>query len=382
MTRDYQIIDADGHTIEPPDMWQRFMPKKYHDRIPRLAKDPMGGDAWEFQRGAPPMPIGLVTTPGKTYEQFHWYGSTYDTIHPGCFLGPDRIKAMDVDGVDATVLYPSQRTMKYFMNNEDDNFHQAGIEAYNNWLHDEYCATDHGRLVSLAQIANLGIEQSVSELRDAKRRGFSGVIISAWPSGAAKLSTDDDPFWEAAEDAGIPVHIHVGVQTASRKEAGSALRAANETGGKFGLPSLATMGGGIAGFSQTIADIIYSELLDRYPMLQLVGVEVGAGWVPCLLEHMDDHYWRNRHWVGSKLKMLPSEYFHRNWRITFIREPFAVANRHAIGVKNMMWSTDFPHHRCDWPYSRRIIEEMFLKVPLPEKEDIVCNNAKELYKLG
>jgi hypothetical protein len=129
MTREHKIISADAHTIEPPDMWARYMPERFHDRIPRLVKDPMGGDAWEFERGAPPMPIGLVSTPGKTYEQFHWYGSTYDGINQGCFLGAERLKEQDMDGVDAEVLFPSQRTIKYFMSNEDDDFHQAGIEA-------------------------------------------------------------------------------------------------------------------------------------------------------------------------------------------------------------------------------------------------------------
>lgn len=381
MARTYKIINADGHTIEPPDMWQRYVPKKYHDRIPRIVKDPKGGDAWEMVRGAPPMPIGIVTTPGKTYEQFHWYGSTYDTINPGCFRGQDRLKEMAVDGVDAEVLYPSQRTMRYFMNNEDDGFHQAGIEAYNTWLRDEFCAADLERLVPLAQVPNLGIEQSITTLRDAKKRGFRGVILSTWPSGGEKMSKDDEPFWAAAEEEQVPVHIHVGIQSIKR-EAGSAKKAAESVGGKWGLPDLASMGGGIAGISGTIAELIYSELFDRHPKLQMLGVETGAAWVPALLEHMDDHYWRNRHWCNSRLQMLPSEYFHRNWRVTFIREPFAVANRHAIGVENMMWSTDYPHHRCDWPYSRRLIEEMFMNVPLNEKRAIVCENARSLYRLG
>ncbi len=362
MPHHYRVINADGHALEPPDMWQRFVPKKYHDRIPRLVKDPMGGDAWELERGAAPMPIGLVTTPGKTYEQFHWYGSTYSTINAGCFEGKARVKEQDTDGVDAEVLYPSQRTIKYFTMNEDDGFHQAGIEAYNNWVKDEFCAADPARLIALAQIPNLGVEKSVETLREAKKRGYRGVIISSWPSGGEKLSKADEPFWAAAEQDQMPIHIHVSVNAAKRQK-GTAKDAAEQVGGKGGLPNMATMGGGIAGVSQTIADLIYSELFDRYPNLQMLGVETGAGWVPSFLEHMDDHYWRNRHWTKCNLKMLPSEYFHRNWHVTFIREPFAVANRHAIGITNMMWSTDYPHHRCDWPYSRRLIDEMFLNAP-------------------
>jgi predicted TIM-barrel fold metal-dependent hydrolase len=97
---------------------------------------------------------------------------------------------------------------------------------------------------------------------------------------------------------------------------------------------------------------------------------------------MDDHWWRNRVWTKSQLKMLPSEYFRRNWMTTFIREPFAVQNRHWIGVKNMMFSTDYPHHRHDWPYSRRVIEESMIGVPADERHAMICGNAVELYKLA
>jgi len=134
--------------------------------------------------------------------------------------------------------------------------------------------------------------------------------------------------------------------------------------------------------SQFMSKFIYSGLFDRFPGLQMVAVECGVGWIPHFLEHMDDHYWRNRTWTKSALRMLPSEYFRRNWKATFIREPFAVATRHWIGIDNMMWSTDYPHHRHDWPYSRRIIEDSMGGVPETERRRMVCENARELYKLG
>lgn len=379
MTRTYRIVSADTHTIEPPDMWQRYLPGEYASRAPRVVKDPEGGDAWELQRGAPPMPIGLVTVPGLRYEEFRWYGATYDSIKPGCFLGKPRLEEQDEDGIDAEVLFPSQRTMIYFMANEDDGFHEAGLDAYNTWILEEYAAADPERLVPMAQMPNLGVDASVAALRDAKRRGFRGVVISAWPSGGASLSRDDDPFWAAAEDEHMPVHVHGGISSFAQRRAGNASAAARFAGG---LPDLHVMGGAVAQFSGTVAEIVYSGLFDRFPRLTIVGVEVGASWVPASLEHMDDHYWRNRVWTGTHLELMPSEYFKRNMKVTFIREPFAVRSRHVIGLGSMMWSTDYPHHRCDWPYSRRVIDEMFLGVPEDERHRIVCGNAVELYGLG
>jgi len=87
---DYRIISADGHVIEPPGMWEKYLPKQFRERAPRLVKDPEGGDAWELVPGAPPMPIGLVVSEGpwgRRYEDNRWYGCTYDTIRQGAFSG-------------------------------------------------------------------------------------------------------------------------------------------------------------------------------------------------------------------------------------------------------------------------------------------------------
>ena len=95
-------------------MWERYLPKKFQDRAPRVVKDPKGGDAWQFFPDVPPAAIGMVTTAGQRYEEMHWYGSTYETINKGCWDGKARVEEMLFDGVDAEVLYPSQRTMMYW----------------------------------------------------------------------------------------------------------------------------------------------------------------------------------------------------------------------------------------------------------------------------
>ena len=381
---DYRIISADGHVIEPPDLWQRHLPARFHSRMPRLVKDPLGGDAWELVPGAPPMPLGLVTNAGewgKRYEDNGWYGWSYDDIRAGAFDGKERLREQDIDGVDAEVIYPSQRTMGTFMAQEDDDYHLAGLEAYNTWLATDFNAVDPARLLGLAQMPATDTATAVKWLREAKGAGFRGVILSAYPSGGAELSADDDPFWEAAEHEAMPVHIHSGLTHAGKRKAGAgaALQTAKA---QFGaLPGLQQMGGAVAGASEWLSRFIFSGIFDRYPGLQMAAVECGAGWLPHFLEHMDDHWWRNRVWTKSTLRELPSEYFRRNWKVTFIREPFAVQTRHWIGVKNLMWSTDYPHHRHDWPYSRRVIEESFLGVPDDEKHAMVCGNAMTFYQL-
>jgi predicted TIM-barrel fold metal-dependent hydrolase len=384
MARNYRIISADGHTLEPPEMWERYLPEEFHkDHLPRVVKDEYGGDSW-LAPGGHPSPVGLVATGGQRYEEFRWSGGTYKSMVPGTYDGKARISEMEFDGVDAEVLFPSNspKTVSYFANHKDPEVHEAGIEAYNTWMLEDFASADPERLIATAMIPQRGIDRSVEALHQAKARGFRTIYLQTFPSGGAKLSRDDDPFWATAEELDMPINIHLMIQPSYRnlpEEVRAKVPDPFAPGAK--LPDLISMGGAIGQFSGTIAEFIYSGLFDRFPKLQLVGTEVGASWVPGLLEHMDDHYWRNRTWTGIKLEFLPSEYFRRNWKVTFIREPFAVRVRHSVGVKNMMWSTDYPHHRHDVPYSRRVIEEMFLDVPSDEKSAIIALNAVELYKL-
>ena len=48
----------------------------------------------------------------------------------------------------------------------------------------------------------------------------------------------------------------------------------------------------------------------------------------------------------------------------------------------MAWSTDFPHHGNDWPYSRRVVNEMFEGVPAAERYEICAGNMVRLYGLS
>src|SRR3989440_6214864 len=175
----FRLISADSHVVEAPDLWEKWLKKESLPRAPKLVKDSDGGDAWQYRPGTPPVPLGLVTTyPGRTYDKFKWTGAKYGEVNAGAHHGPTRLREQEVDGVDAEVLYPSQRTMRHFMLDDDDEFHRAGIEAYNNWMAKEFMAADSSRLIGLAQMPNVGVEAMIAELRRAKSMGMRGVILS------------------------------------------------------------------------------------------------------------------------------------------------------------------------------------------------------------
>lgn len=366
----YRIISADAHVVEAPDLWERYLPAQFQDRAPKLVKDEEGGDAWSFN-GGPPEPIGLVTKAGIELEKLRWTGARYDSVHPGCFSGKGRLDAMDADGVDAEVIYPPQRTTLWFMMNPDRDFHRAGIEAYNRWVLEDWQGADPARLIPQAQIPNLGIDEAVECARRAKAEGFRGVVISVWPSGGDTITDADDPFWAVCQELGLPVSIHERISPGTP-----------QPGPRTRTPKLIS-GMGAAGLSmgQHISSIVFSEVFDRYPELQMVSVETGAGWVPFLMEQMDDRYWRNRTWAGSHLENPPSHYIRNNWYFTFITDLSGIQQRGQVGVDRLMWSTDFPHHGNDWPRSRWTIEQQFAGVPEDEKQKMICSNAARLFRL-
>jgi len=369
--REYRLIDADCHTVEPPHIWDRWLPKQFHDRAPKLVKDDEGGDAWQFDPGGPLMYIGLVATPGMRFEDIKWKGYTYESVRKGCWDGKARLEDMDFDGVDAEFIYPSQRTMFHFMGKEDRDFHRAGVQAYNDYMHEEFCSVDPERLFSLAQMPNLGVDEMIAEMKRCKKKGARGVIITTWPSGDDDIGPEDDRFFAAAQEMGMPVSIHINIQ---RKRTPKPI-----IEGPAAIANMALCG--MLNFPPIMCELIMSGVFDRYPKLKIVGVETEVGWIPEMLEQIDNFYWRNRAHTGVQIKQIPSFYFHQNFVCTFITDRTGIRNRHAIGVKNMAWSTDYPHHGCDWPYSRKVAGEMFEDVPANEVYEICAGNMVDIYEL-
>jgi predicted TIM-barrel fold metal-dependent hydrolase len=79
---------------------------------------------------------------------------------------------------------------------------------------------------------------------------------------------------------------------------------------------------------------------------------------------------------------MPSAYFHRNVLLTFIDEQVGLQRmRDVLGVKNIMWSTDFPHPVTSWPNSKKIVAEQFENIPADERELILSGNATRVWNL-
>ena len=367
----YRLIDCDQHVIEPPDLWDRYLDKRYRSKAPKLVKDEDGGDAWNL--GGAVESLGLVAAMNQTPRTLKWTGVRYEDMHPGIIDWKGRLELMDQDGVDAAVFFPPQRTMIYFIHQklEDAGFSLAGMQAYNDFI-SEWCGNRPERLGAVWQMPATCVDDAVAELERAKAAGAVGVGLGTWPSGEGLLSREDDKFWARAEELSMPIHVHIGLTPPTHQTKRVAAK-------KGGAPQLVMFATTMSRMPTLFAELIFNEVFERFPGLVIVGGEVGAGWVPFFKQEIDDRYRRNRYWCEVNLSMLPSDYYERNCKVGVVNDQFGVQHCDAVGVETMMWCSDFPHHITDWPHSRYLINSMAQGVDAGKRRKIFCENAGRLY---
>jgi hypothetical protein len=113
-----------------------------------------------------------------------------------------------------------------------------------------------------------------------------------------------------------------------------------------------------------------------------VATEWETGWVAQFLQRLDWSIHRvSAHIIPAEVTEAGSFYFHRNFRMTFEDDAVGIKTRHEIGVKNLMWGSDFPHHDSTFPRSQDVLDEIFEGVPDEDRYAITVGNVKELYRL-
>lgn len=367
----YNVISSDDHVEEPKDTWQARVPARLRDRAPKVVRV-ADGDAWEVN-GVRGKTIGLEAQAGKKFEEYKPSGESYDTIRKGSYDPHERIKDMDIDGVDAQTIFPNVGLGVFGM--EDTELQFACIRAYNDFL-SEFCSIDPARLIGIGLIPTDDVEVGKKEVEHvAKLPGMRGVMLPTYPRGEPLNSASYDPIWAAAQDLNLPVHVHL--RTGDRRTA--ALFGAGAAKLRGAVPALLNVAS-LANY-EALSQIIFGGVLELFPKLKFVSVEGNIGWLGYFLEKSDRTYKRHRHWTRLDLPKLPSEYFYRQVYATFIEDKIGIKIRHDIGLDNLMWSSDYPHTDTTWPNSRQYIEDTFKGVPEDEKYKIVAGNAKKVYNL-
>lgn len=380
MAREYRVVSADSHLEISPERWTPRVPAKYRDRAPRLVKLADGGDGIVVE-GRPTYVLGLAIT-GRPYAEHSPSGMRYEGA-PGAGAPEQRVREQDQDGVDAEVLYTTSGNASFWRGIRDDPTYRAVVHAYNEFLAEEYCAAAPDRLIGMGIMPETGVDDAVGEIEYCSSAGLKGVVLNAFPSGKTYPTAEDDRFWAAAVDLGMAVTAHVGF----RPPEGPVFKYAKEPPGVTlrGDPIRVMMRFG--GAASSAVQLTMAGVFDRYPRLRIYWAETMIGWLPYALVQVDDIYERSRHWAErlfgiEPLARRPSEYLRDHCWWGFLRDPVGVRVCREYAVNNVMWANDFPHSAGDWPYSSRVIEEIFDGVPEGDRRRMLAGNAVEFFHLS
>lgn len=219
-----------------------------------------------------------------------------------------RKAAMDQDGFDAQLLLPDSLPFLYEIN------HSLGplmATAYNARLAEAIAGEP--RFIGAAWLYLPDMDEALAELARAAAAGLRAVKING---GFADEDIDGEELWplyEAAEALDLPILLQP-IERAFEDQTGHPwlIGADRYSGMRF----LASTLGFPFTYMQSIARLIFSGTLDRFPKLRFAFLKAGAGWVPYLRERLDrqaEHRSFRSHAMkkGFKLQRRPSEYFDR-----------------------------------------------------------------------
>ena len=206
------IIDADGHILEPADTWEKYIDPAYRDRALRITEH----DGKEFLelngKRSQFFDVRILTrlgAMGKSAEELAEMGDQpYPGIAPFGSIDPkERVALLDQEGLAKAILYPSLG-LTWECELDDAELSLAYARAYNRWICD-FCSDSGGRLIAAAHISLADPNEAAAELERSARAGAKGAFLAPYTlTRIPHAHPDHDPFWAKAEEMGIPVAIH------------------------------------------------------------------------------------------------------------------------------------------------------------------------------
>ena len=390
------FISSDGHLEVLPERWRDRVPKKYRDDAPRTITLPDGGDAL-FIEGVPPhKSTAADLRSGLKPGEWQPFGLKVMNI-AGTGPPEQRLDEQDQEGMAAEILFPNMQAGPVFWRNiKDDDAYKATVRAYNDWLGEEYCSVDRERLIGLGVIPWTNCEDAIAEMEHCAKLGLRGVLLGIYPGGYRYPSELDDPFWEAAVSMKMPLTVHVGLNSDVFRGGGGARKEQPE----FWYPNrdpemLKNAGRAVVGWASihgnspatSLAPLILSGTFDRHPDLKIFFAETRLGWVPFWMENADVQYERHGPYSERLLGFEPvkrgnvSDYVREHIYFSVQNERVAIELRAHMGVEHVMYATDFPHFECEWPNSRKFIEQIYYDVPEDERLKMLGGNVIEYFGL-
>jgi predicted TIM-barrel fold metal-dependent hydrolase len=376
----YTRISADCHIDLPwipPDLFTANASAALKDRMPYVAEGP-DGPYWTSRNG---QSFGLVNGVGPAGQKYvpgmhHRVdimakAGLYEDGKQGLRRPTDpklRVKDMDLDGVDAEVIYGILGAATRLGD------HEAATEMfriYNDWLVD-FCRHQPDRYIGLACLPYGNIDAAVKEIRRVAKLGLRGMELSCSWDMEPMWHPVWEPLWKAVNEVALPLHFHTFPSLPPGRldqEKGLTRRAAFFT----------VVSGFQMNLVNILAAVIGAAVLERYPNIRIAFGESGIGWIPYALDRMDFE-WEDR-FRDLGLTMKPSDYWRRQCKATFQFDRIGTRLIDEMGVETLMWGSDYPHGDGVWPESSKYIAEQFGHLPADVTHKITCENAGRFYGL-
>src|SRR6476661_1881018 len=388
MTELPKIISVDDHVVEPAHVWETWLPAKYRDRGPKVERrgighmkhigggqyeqsfDPDGrpADCWVFE-DLVYIHKRHVAAVGYSRDEMTMTPMTYDEMRPGCYDPKARVEDQAMNWVEASLCFPTFPRFcgQTFTEAKDRELGLACIKAYNDWMVEEWCGDSDGALIPLIIIPLWDADLAAAEVRRNAERGVHAVCFSEIPPHLGLPSIHGgfwDPLFHACEAPHTTINMHIG--SSSRMPATS--------------PDAPVAVAASLSFNNAMAsmsDWLFSGNLVKFPNLTLAYSEGQIGWIPYILERVDDVWREHRAWGGVKdlIPEPPSTYYYKNMYGCFFRDQHGLVAIDEVGEDNITFETDYPHTDSTWPNTLQVAQEMMGDLPADVVYKIVRGNA-------
>lgn len=358
----YYMVSTDSHANEPPDLWAKRLPEKYRERAPRVVTDE-NGVQWRYCEGYRPDRIRIMSFEGED-----WVRSQAGADPEG------RIRDNESDGIDAEIIFPNKGLAMWAT--PDPVFANAQCSVWNDWAWEQFGAWPE-KMVPVAAVATGDLDGTLAEIERCAKLGYKALTLPCKPIwGGHDVDHVNynlphfDPLWALVEETGMPVTFHVSTgrdPRASRGNGGAVINYVTHS---------------LSPTIEPVANLCASGVLERFPKIRFATIEAGIGWVPWLLDAMDEAYRKHHMWVRPKLQGLPSDYYRAHGYATFQEDPAGLALAKDWGLSgNFMWANDYPHHEGTWPHSGEAIERTMGGLDEGDRAKILGLNAAKLFGL-
>jgi predicted TIM-barrel fold metal-dependent hydrolase len=396
----YIVVTSDGHAGPPVRRFRDYLEKKYWSAFDDYLKESRPPQAAQPEAAAAPTDsaadtfVDSMRTIGLSEDAATEFTSSmaFKDATESLWDPARRLRVLEADGIVADVIFPDgnvdneppfaagfahgRKGIGQMGGGEPGKQPElypvelvtAGVRAYNRWLA-EFCNTNPGRHAGVALLPTHDVGLMVEEVKRAHASGLKGGVLLPLLLLTEMRGYNDpiyEPLWSVCEDLGMPVNVHAG---GGQPPYGTSLDAF-----AIRMTELTFYG------SSPLWYMIWGGVFERHPKLKVVFTEQSAYWVPQKLLELDFFY--EMPWFAGlrkTLSMKPSEYWARQCYVgTFMLREEA-EKRHSVGVKNILWGSDFPHLEGTWPHSKKALQFTFSGLPTQDVSMMVGGNAIDVY---